>query len=257
MPQHPQRSLRHEYDVYVEQEIERYKDSIPRSAILKIGDEAVSSLQSQEQFGFDELLIWAEVDRLIRRRLRVPTYDTWRRRRIKLIEEYRRPEHWGLSANAPIVREIVPSTETHVLLAGVQAEGTALYLVTNGCQITALHEEEEMVERVLSAAGQVGLTSRVHGTVSAIDRWAPEQPLTAVICSTAAFAKLSPAECARVIEVLQGATLDGGVHLVQTIVAGQNALSLDQLRERYHGWDITVSPDEASSGTFMARKHLT
>ena len=62
----PQLSLKHEYEMYVEQEIENYKDSIPRSAILRIGDEAVSALQSAEQTGFDEMLLCTEVDRIIR-----------------------------------------------------------------------------------------------------------------------------------------------------------------------------------------------
>ncbi len=38
----PQRSLRHEYELYVDEEIENYKESIPRSALLSVGDEAVS-----------------------------------------------------------------------------------------------------------------------------------------------------------------------------------------------------------------------
>ena len=41
MPHQQYRSLKHEYELYVEREIEDYKDSIPRSAILSIGDEAV------------------------------------------------------------------------------------------------------------------------------------------------------------------------------------------------------------------------
>ena len=47
MALHTQRSLKHEYELYVEREIEEYKDSIPRSAILSIGDEAVSRLRAQ------------------------------------------------------------------------------------------------------------------------------------------------------------------------------------------------------------------
>jgi hypothetical protein len=39
-----------------------------------------------------------------------------------------------------------------------------------------------------------------------------------------------------VIEVLKSATLDGGVHLVETIVAGQTALSIEELRSQYRGW---------------------
>ena len=33
MPKSPQRSLHHEYELYVEREIEAYKDSVPRSAL--------------------------------------------------------------------------------------------------------------------------------------------------------------------------------------------------------------------------------
>ena len=35
MPQQQQRSLKHEYELFVEREIEDYKDSIPRSAIVR------------------------------------------------------------------------------------------------------------------------------------------------------------------------------------------------------------------------------
>ena len=82
MPQHAPRSLRHEYELFVETEIENYKESIPRSALLKIGDEAVSALRSTEQFSMDELLLCEEVDRIIRKRLRVPAYATWSERRF-------------------------------------------------------------------------------------------------------------------------------------------------------------------------------
>jgi hypothetical protein len=90
MPAYSPKSLRYEYDLYVEQEIEYYKDSIPRGALLRIGDEAVSTLRQQEQTSFDEILVWAEVDRIIRNRLRVPSFATWKRRRLRRLEEYRR-----------------------------------------------------------------------------------------------------------------------------------------------------------------------
>ncbi|MGH7485601.1 MAG: hypothetical protein ACREMY_08370, partial [bacterium] len=118
MAQHIPRSLKHEYELYVENEIENYKESVSRSAILKIGDEAAASLRAGEQFAMDELLLWAEVDRIIRKRLRIPAYDTWRRKRIKLLEEYRRPEHWGIRPDGILAREIHPSAESEVLVAG-------------------------------------------------------------------------------------------------------------------------------------------
>lgn len=256
MASQPQRSLKHEYEIFVEQEIENYKDSIPRSAILRIGDEAVANLRAAEQFAFDELLIWDEVDRIIRLRLGIPSYATWRRRRLKLLAEYRRPERWGLSADAPIVREIPSDAEAHVLVVGAQQEGTAMYLVANGCQVTAVEEDPEIVEKVLAAAGVVGLTSRVNGCVSGLDQWYPESPLHAVVCSPAAFERLTSGERERVIEILKSATLDGGVHLVQTLVAGRAAIELEELRARYRGWDVSIVRDEKAERTFMARKNV-
>jgi len=252
----PQRSLKHEYELFVEQEIEGYKDSIPRSALLRIGDDAVTNLRAAEQYAFDELLIWDEVDRIIRLRLRIPSYASWRRRRLKLIAEYRRPERWGLSADAPLVREIPSDTEAHVLVVGAQQEGTALYLAANGCQVTAVEEDPDVVEKVIAAAGVVGLTSRVNGCATGLDQWYPDSPLHAVVCSPAAFERLTPVERERVIEILKSATLDGGVHLVQTLVAANTAAELDELRQRYRGWDVSIVRDESSSRTFMARKNV-
>src|SRR6185436_13709721 len=215
----PQRSLRHEYEIYVEQEIENYKDSIPRSALLRIGDEAVDQLRKRNQLEFSEILIWAEVDVIIRRRVRIPTFATWRNRRLKLLAEYRRPERWGLAPDAPVVREMASEeSDRHVLVAGVREAGMAMYLVANGCSVTTVEDDEDMVERVLTAAGQVGLTSRVHSRAIGLGEWAPDEPLNAVVCTPAAFERLSRDERTRVIDLLKGATLDGGVHLVQTLV---------------------------------------
>ena len=254
MTLHEHRSLKHEYELYVEREIENYKDSIPRSAILSIGDEAVAIMRAQEQLVLDEMLLWAEVDRIIRKRLRIPTYQTWRRRRLKRLAEYRRPEHWGLKANAPLVRAITAGHDAHVLVAGTQGAGSAIFLAANGCTVTAVEEQPDVVERVMTAAEEAGLTARVSGCVSPLDQWLPESPLTAVVCTPAAFAGLSPADRGRVLTVLQGATLDGGVHLVETIIAGKNALTLEELRTSYHGWSISVERGDGSSKTFLARK---
>ena len=108
MAQHSPRSLKHEYELYVENEIENYKESVSRSAILKIGDEAAVSLCAGEQFAMNEILLWAEVDRIIRKRLRIPAYDTWRKKRVKLLAEYRRPEHWGIQPDGVLAREVHP-----------------------------------------------------------------------------------------------------------------------------------------------------
>jgi hypothetical protein len=255
MAQRPSRSLKHEYELYLEREIEDYKESVPRSVLLSIGDDAVQALAGEQQFALTELLLCDEVDKIIFNRLRLPSYATWRKRRVKLIEEMRRPEHWGLTADDMVVRAVQPaSNDARVLLAGASVETPALYLAAQGYDVTAL-AEPDAVQRVMDAAEQAGLGERVHASNIALDSFTPDAPLTAVIYTPAAFVGMSAAERARVIQVLQSATTDGGVHLVQTIVAGKRAgVSLDELRLRYSGWDVTV--EEGAPNSFMARKAI-
>jgi len=254
------RSLRHEYELFVEQEIENYKESIPRAAILAIGDEAATKLSGEAQFVLTELLLLEEVDRIIFRRLRLPKYDTWRRRRLKLHEEMRRPEHWGLSKDDALVRTIGRVDRTaragggHVLVAGEIAQRSALFLAANGCDVTAVESEEESVRRVMEAAIQAGLTERVHAVTAELTQWTPEEPLQAVVCSHSALNHLTVRERARVLQVLQSATADGGVHLVETILAGNS--EIDELRATYLGWDVSVETVRGDTQVFLARKEL-
>lgn len=256
MPQRPSRSLKHEFELYVEREIENYKESVPRSVLLSIGDDAVRALADEQQFALTELLLCDEVDRIIFRRLRLPSYATWRKRRVKQLAELRRPEHWGLSPDDSVVRAVRPvAGESRVLVAGTAAENRALlYFAAHGAEVTAVSNAEE-VQRVIDAAEAAGLQELVHATTGGLDTWTPDAPLTAVIYTPAAFTGLAAAERTRVIQVLQSATADGGVHLVQTIAAGNRApVSLNELRRRYQGWDVTV--EQGSANTFVARKAI-
>ncbi|HYC52146.1 MAG TPA: hypothetical protein VEB19_13615 [Gemmatimonadaceae bacterium] len=248
------RSLRYEYELFIEQEIENYKESIPRSAILAIGDEAAAKIAAEPQFALTELLLLEEVDKIIAKRLRLPKYDTWRRRRLKLHEEMRRPEHWGLSSSDALVRTINGAVESsaNVLVAGDDAQRSALYLAANGCDVTALEPEEDAVQRVIEAAIQAGLAERVHAVATGLTHFTPDNQLQVVVCSHSALKDLSSRERARVIDVLQCATTDGGVHLVQTIIAGSAAI--DELRSRYAGWSITIEPASGPGQVFLARK---
>jgi hypothetical protein len=252
------RSLRHEYELYVEREIEDYKNSVPRAFLMSVADDAMRVIGESDQFGLSELLLAAEVDRLITKRLRLPTYDTWRKRRQRNATELQRPEHWGLRADTPLKAAIpaIPSLpgSASVLVTGARVEGSALFLAANGCEVTAVEPEADVVERMLETARAAGLNERVRAHVSDLHHWAPDGPLTAVICTPAAFDGLAPHERARVIELLQGVTMDGGVHLVETLVAGQSLFDEVELRRQYDGWVISIVPDHGASKTFMAKK---
>jgi hypothetical protein len=183
MAQQNPRSLKHEYELYVENEIENYKESVSRSAILKIGDEAAASLRAGEQFAMDELLLWAEVDRIIRKRLRIPSYSTWRRKRVRMLEEYRRPEHWGIRPDGVLAREVHPPAESKVLVAGGDIDRTALYLAAHGCDVTAVDREMQPLERVMNAAHEAGLADRIQSYVAEITDWSPDVQLGALVCT--------------------------------------------------------------------------
>jgi hypothetical protein len=252
----PQRSLRYEYDLFVEEEIENYKDSISRSSLLKIGDEAVAALGAQAQFALTEMIVWEEVDKIIRKRLRIPTYATWRKRILKQLEELRRPERWGLRPDEVLVREVRPSPESCVLVASSHTENTALYFAAHGCEVTAVDPNEGVVDRVMAAAEAAGLTARVHPFTATLGEWAPESEMSAVIYTAEAFNGLTGTQRAEVIAALQTATRDGGIHLVRTIAAGSVALSLEELRATYDGWSISVEKERDKSTSFLARKQV-
>ena len=108
----------------------------------------------------------------------------------------------------------------------------------------------------MTAASAVGLTGLVHGCVSDLSDYRPQAPLTAVVCTPAAFAGLTSEERARVIDVLQSATRNGGVHLVETVGANHAGVTLDELRSSYLGWDVSVERGLGSDRTFLARKSV-
>ena len=249
----PTRSLQHEYERYVEQEIEAYKESVPRSVLLGIGDEAVASLARQAQFTLTELIVWEEVDKIIAKRLRLPSATTWRRRRQKLIEELRRPERWGMTASHALVRGLAAAQKGSALVAGGVDESPTLYFAARGCAVTALDPEIDAVERVLQAAVRAGLTEQVNAQVGDLRTWTPTGPLCAVVVDRASLWGLASGERQRVMSLLQQATIDGGVHLFEAI-AGRESDELSEMRAAYPGWTIEVDPQASSGSRLLATK---
>lgn len=250
----PPRSLRHEYELFVEEEIENYKDSVPRHALLSIGDEAVASLRTREQLALDELLLCDEVDRIISKRLRVPSYETWRKRRMKDLEAMRRPERWGLSADDPLVRATKPGEPGRVLVAGAPDSAAPLYLAANGHRVTTLAQQAGEVERVLSDAEAAGIAERVDGQVIDLREWTPKATYGLVVLTPLAMAGLSQAECDTVISALQKATVAGGLHVVEFQASGKSSEAVEELRARYAGWEISNAGTPGAPGSFVAKK---
>ena len=247
------RSLKHEYELFVEREIENYKERVARKTILSIGDEAVKSLEAQQQLALTELLLCEEVDRIIRARLGLPTSATWRRKRLKQLAEFKKPESWGMRPDCAIARTVAAAHEGHVLVAGARTEGRSLYLAANGCDVTTLDPTEDVIERVIDAAAGVGLTGRIRGVVSDLAAWQPDFPISAVVCAAAALQELTPQQRQKALAILQAATKDGGVHVVETSSDGVRLVPLEELEASYYGWQ-TIVEGSLSDETFSARK---
>ena len=58
------------------------------------------------------------------------------------------------------------------------------------------------------------------------------------------------------IDLLKRSTLDGGVHLVDRMVTDESDVTVEELRARYRGWDVSVVDDGSENRTFMARKSV-
>ena len=250
-------SLKHAYELYVEQEIENYKFSLPRPAILRIGDEAVSALRDRTQPEFDELVLCSEVDRIISQRLRIPTYSTWRKRRLKLLAQYRKPEHWGLTADAPLVCEIAAGRATRASsLPECSARPSALprrpWLPGHGARgqrrgRRAGSDRGEPGRADVTREGRADRTGRVGTRCAAQRRGGDARPRSR---------DCTQEQRTRVIDLLKHSTLDGGVHLVDALVAGESGVTMEELRARYRGWDVSVVRDGAENRTFLARKSV-
>jgi hypothetical protein len=98
------RSLRQQYDLYIMDRIEHYKNSLPREELLRLADEALVEIRDDEQqFLLTEMLAASAVDELIKRRLGTKSFEAWRKHQPKLRATQRDPIHWNLDPTHLIV----------------------------------------------------------------------------------------------------------------------------------------------------------
>lgn len=234
-------SLRHQYEQYVEREIEDYKDRVSRSAILKIADEAVRQLHAAEQVTLNELVLCDEVDRIIAQRLRIPAFGTWSRRRRKLIQERRHASVWGIEEYAAVARLVATSGDnSRVLVSQPRVEKTPLFLAANGCQVTAVEPEAAAVDRIVRSAQEEGLADRIEVVRSPLAAFLPQTHLSAVVSSPAALSGMTDSARERVLRALQSATRPQGVHLFELFGSVSVDRDIFELRRRYADWDVSV-----------------
>jgi len=246
----PPRSLRQEYDEFIEQRIEEYKDTLPRDELLEIGDEAMAELQKAQQLQLTELVLTEQVDAIIRRRLKLPSFRRWRERHLPLRLAQKEPSHWGLAPNEPIVAlgDRVGDGDG-VLVVGAGDGAPALFLAARGARVTVVDPDIAAVEGLETRAAAEALGRRIECFVEPLASWNPRNGCAACIIEPGALADLTTAERVALVGRLQSATEPAGRHVVMPSVAAgaarTPALSSDAFRILYTEWLVPRPPTGA------------
>jgi hypothetical protein len=256
----PSRSLKQEYQEFILQRIEEYKNTLPREDLLEIGDEAVRELQAsaQDQYLLTEVLLLEHVDRIIARRLRLPSFPRWRQKHRALREAQREPTHWGLDATHPVAlwaSRLEPGDLAVVV--GAAALPEALFLAAHDVQVFLVDQDLGAVEAAEGRAvtEQLGGGGLFQALVINFGSWFPDLSPTLVAIEPGSLADLRAKDRASLVADLQARTRSGGVHVVLPAAATREVIPLapEALQALYQGWQIQRSRRSKRSG-FTATK---
>jgi hypothetical protein len=241
------------------QRIEEYKNALSRDEILCIGDEAIRELEMNAggQYLLTEVLLLEHVDRLIARRLRLPSFPQWRRRHRTLRLAQREPTHWGLDHAAPVVtlaRRLQPGDE--VVVIGAAALAGALLLAAHDAEVFLLDQDLRAIEAAEGRAVSEQLAGRFHALVIQLGNWLPDVGPDVVIIDPRALAAVHARDCAAALADLIARTRPGGVHLILAAPTPSDVIPLvpTALEAHYHGWQITKHKRGGRAAGFLATK---
>lgn len=237
--QRPARSLRQEYEEFLFQRIEEYKNALSRAELLEIGDEAVRELDvaAADQYLLTEVLLLEHVDRIIARRLRLPSFQRWSRTHRALRAAQREPTHWEIEVTSPLVawaRRLEPGDAAVVI--GAAALSAALFMAAHDVEVLLLDQDLSAVEGAEARAVTEQLAGRFHALVVRFGSWMPDVPVSVAVLHPGTLAELEPEPRLRLIEDLQSRTSPGGVHIV--LPPRPRALATDSLLPLYSAWQI-------------------
>jgi hypothetical protein len=254
----PPRSLRSEYDQFIEQRIEEYKDSLPRADILSIGDEAMHELAGQLQLQLTEVVLRDQVDAIIRRRLKLPSFRRWREKHLQLRAAQNQPGHWGLTVHDPVVAlaELVEDQDP-VLVIGAADGACPLLLAAHGAVVHVCDPDIAAVYGLEGRALNEQLGAQIECTVVQLERFEPFAWFVACVIETGTLAKMTARDRAALIERLKAKTPDGGRHAIMAPGPGRarsdGRLSSDAVRTLYGDWEVTAAEPPRGGQSRRAR----
>ena len=209
--------MREQYDLYIFDRIEHFKNSIPREELMRMADEAVSDPgnDSENQYLLTELLVAAVVDDLIKRRLGIPRFESWRKSYPKRRASQRDPAKWGLDPSH-LVSGLSPRIEAGdaVLVVGSGAESCAYLLAAHDAEVTFLDHDINVVNRAENRIAVESLSSTFEGVYVQFGEWVPvlAQEFVLVVIDAGTLAGLTPGQRRVLLTELQQLTAPGGLH---------------------------------------------
>ncbi len=257
------RSLKQEYQEFILQRLEEYKNTVPRAELLKIGDEAVRELQAsaQDQYLLTEVLLLEHVDRIIARRLRLPSFPRWRQKHRALREAQREPTHWGFDRGHPIVpwaERLEPGDIVVVL--GAAALGEALFLAAHDAEVFLLDQDLGAVEAAEGRAVSEQLAGAFQALVINFGSWFPDLAPSLVAIAAGSLGQLRTKQRASLIADLQVRTPSGGVHVILPPAAENREvipLGPETLQALYRGWQVHRGGGGGGGGRRSKRSGFT
>src|SRR5439155_982689 len=214
------------------QRIEEYKNALTREDLLEIGDEAVRELEESAagQYLLTEVLLLEHVDRIIARRLRLPSFPRWRQKHRALRAAQHAPTHWGLEPDGPLVsavRRLEPGDLAVVV--GAAALPAALFIAAHDAEVFLVDHDLGAVEGAESRA----VTEQLAG-------WFPDVAPSLVIIDPAALAPARARDRHALLAELQVRTRPGGVHVILPSPSATEVIPLapEALQAQYGGWEI-------------------
>lgn len=243
-PRRAMLSLQQQYFKYLQDRIEAFKNSKGRGELMELANEALADSQQggDEQFVLTEILADDLVDRLIHRRLRLPSYRKWRKDFLPRRQAQREPVHWGVEP-ASALGSLLPRIESgdNVVVFGAGAKAEAFLLAAHDTEVTFLDEDRVVVEQVETRMGEESLSSQFMAYVVSMGGWMPTftSELDLVVADATTLAAASHTGRAAILMHLRNITRPGGVHV---IIPGPGPAAPEAYLSHYPDWDREPHP---------------
>jgi len=244
-PRRPLPSLKQLYHEYILQRIEDYKNGLRRNELLNLANEAFAEMGTTQeaQFVLTEVLMADCVDRLINRRLRLPSYRRWLSQFKELRAAQREPNHWGIDRRCPL--QFLPRMEQGdtAVVIGPDATPLAFLLAAHEVSVVYIGSDMTYVDQVESRVSEEGLSEWCTTYVAPPGRW-PTEVITrthVLVMDTGTLEPLSPRERRDVLLTFQDHTEAGGAHLV---LPSNRSLAPAAFVSFYSGWHREPAPGE-------------